>query len=149
MPKTTTILFVAMNPYLLLSLTYRQHIYCAWPGTVIGHNGMKQYVIDEIRAPDYEKISAYLNEEFGSPEMGGIYWIPLPEMLMNDVQQAHKTCQPYYFALDLVHECLSCELLVRTKSRVRCDCMGYANESQRNWIVSVVDAMFEKLEIYT
>lgn len=110
---------------------------------------MKQYVIDEIRAPDYEKIKAYLDKEFGSPEMGSITWIALPEALLNDVQKAHGTCQPYYIALDLLPERLACELLVRTKSRIRCGCMGYATESQRNWIIDVVDAMFEKLEIYT
>lgn len=110
---------------------------------------MKQYVVDEIRAPDYEKIKAYLDREFGPPEMESIYWIALPETLEDEVQRTHGSCRPYYIALDLLPERLACELLVRTKSRIRCDCMGYATEPQRNWIIGVVDAMFEKLEIYT
>jgi hypothetical protein len=116
---------------------------------VIVNDRMKQYVVDEIRAPEYERIKTYLDTEFGSPEMGGIYWITIPEELMSEVQHAHKACQPYCFALDLLPERLSCELLVRTRNRIRCDCMGYATESQRDWIISVVDAMFERLEIYT
>ncbi|MBW2177680.1 MAG: hypothetical protein JRH03_12160 [Deltaproteobacteria bacterium] len=110
---------------------------------------MKQYVVDEIRAPDHEKIKTYLDEAFGSSEMGGIYWVPIAGNLLNDVQCAHATCQPYVFALDLEPDRLTCELLVRTRNRIRCDCIGYATESQRNWVISVVDAMFEKLEIYT
>jgi len=106
---------------------------------------MKQYVVDEIRAPDHEKIKVYLDREFGPPKMGGIYWIPIAGDMLSDVQHAHKQCQPFFFALDFAPDRLSCELLVRTKNRVRCECIGYATESQRNWIVSIVDAMFEKL----
>ena len=110
---------------------------------------MKQYVIDEIRAADHEKIKAYLDAEFGPAEMGGIYWIPLPKEVLNEVQRAHKPCQPFFVALDLEPERLSCELLIRTRNRIRCDCISYATESQRNWLIGVVDAVFEKLEIHT
>jgi hypothetical protein len=110
---------------------------------------MKQYVIDEIRAADHDKIKAYLDAEFGPAEMGGIYWIPVAEEMLNEVQKAHKSCQPLFFALEFEPERLSCELLIRTKSRIRCDCISYATESQRNWLISVVDAVFEKLEIHT
>ena len=108
---------------------------------------MKQYVIDEIRAADHEKIKAYLDAEFGPSEMGSIYWVPLGEEMQSDIQKDHKKCQPFYFALDLEQERLSCELLIRTRDRIRCDCIHYATESQRNWLISVVDAVFEKLEI--
>ena len=110
---------------------------------------MKQYVIDEIRAADHEKIKAYLDAEFGPAEMGGIYWIQVPEEKLSELQAAHKPCHPFFFALDLEPERLACELLIRTRTRIRCDCISYAAESQRNWLISVVDAMFEKLEIHT
>ena len=110
---------------------------------------MKQYVIDEIRAADHDKIKAYLDAEFGPAEMGGIYWIPVTDEMLNEVQKAHTSCQPFFFALEFEPERLSCELLIRTKNRIRCDCINYATESQRNWLISVVDAVFEKLEIHT
>lgn len=110
---------------------------------------MKQYVIDEIRSADHEKIKSYLDAEFGPAEMGSIYWIAVPEEVLNEVQIAHKPCQPFFFALDLEPERLSCELLIRTRRHVRCDCISYATESQRNWLISVLDAVFEKLEILT
>jgi len=110
---------------------------------------MKQYVIDEIRPADHDKLKAYLEAEFGPAEMGGIYWIPVPEQMLNEVQLSHKPCQPFFSALDLEPERLACELLIRTRNRIRCDCISYATESQRNWLISVVDAVFEKLEIHT
>lgn len=109
---------------------------------------MKQYVIDQIRPADHQKIKAYLDAEFGPPEMGSIYWVPVAADMLSDIQYAHKTCQPFFFALDFEPERLACELLIRTRNRIRCDCIHYATESQRNWLISVVDAVFEKLEIH-
>jgi hypothetical protein len=110
---------------------------------------MKQYVIDEIRSEDYKQIKAFLNNEYGKSELGGIYWIPVDEVQLTSLQTAHQSCQPFYVALDLEPGRLSCELLIRTKQRVYCDCIGYATQEQRNWIISRIDGMFKKLEIIT
>ncbi|QTA85243.1 hypothetical protein [Desulfonema magnum] len=110
---------------------------------------MKQYVIDELRIKDYEKIKAYLEMNFGSSQMGGIYWIPLDENIFTDVQAEHKQCQPFYFAVELEPDRMVCELLVRTQNRIRCDCINYATESQRNWLIRLVEDIFDQLEIIT
>lgn len=110
---------------------------------------MKQYVIDEIRATEHEKIRRYLDDTYGEASLDGLYWIPLVDYLLNDVQHAHTECHPFFFALELQPERLCCELLIRTRQRMRCDCIGYANPAQRNWIVDVIDAMFEKLGLKT
>lgn len=110
---------------------------------------MKQYVIDEIRPEDYKEIKAYLNSNFGEPELGNLYWLPLNEEVLTPVQASHESCQPLVVALELEPEKLTCELLIRTRQRVRCDCIGYATEVQRNWIVDSIDAFFEKLGIIT
>ena len=110
---------------------------------------MKQYVIDEIRLEDHQKIEQYLDTSYGPVEMGGIYWIPLPAEVLTEIQRAHTDCQPFYFAIELEEGRLALELLVRTKNRIRCDCIGYASEEQRVWIMAVVDAIFEKLAIAT
>jgi hypothetical protein len=52
-------------------------------------------------------------------------------------------------ALELSPDRLAAEMLVRTRCRVRCDCIHYADEGQCNWLVRTVDAIFEKLEIIT
>jgi hypothetical protein len=110
---------------------------------------MKQYVIDEIRPEDHHKIKQYLDTSYGPLEMGAIYWVPLAAEVMTEIQRAHTDCQPFYFVIELQEERLALELLVRTKNRIRCACIGYASRDQRIWIMAVVDAIFEKLDIAT
>jgi hypothetical protein len=110
---------------------------------------MRQYVIDELRPEDYTRIKAYLDDTFGEDKMEGLYWVPLDEDYLSDVQGAHGGCKPFYFAIEIGPTALACELLVRTRNRIRCDCIGYATERQRNWLVDRVDAIFETLDIKT
>jgi len=110
---------------------------------------MKQYVIDELRPSDYEKIKTYMDDNIGSSSVGGIYWISLDQEILTDVQAAHTECQPFCVAIDLEPNLMACELLVRTRSRVRCSCISYATEKQRNWIILFVDSIFERLGIIT
>ena len=108
---------------------------------------MKQYVFDELRPQDHAKIKDYLTQEFGPPEMEAVNWVPLAPSLLNPVQAQHAACAPFYVALELEEDRLACELLVRTKAKVRCDCIGYATTTQRNWLIELVDAIFEKLAL--
>lgn len=110
---------------------------------------MKQYVIDEIRLHEHHKIKQYLDAAYGPVEMGGIYWVPIAAEVLTGIQLAHTDCQPFYFAIELEEDRLALELLVRSKKRIRCACIGYASRDQRIWIMEVVDAIFEKLDIAT
>ena len=108
---------------------------------------MKQYVIDELRPHDYDQIKTYLDERFERAELDGIYWIELESRLLTPIQAEHTACRPFFFALALEPASLACELLVRTKQRLRCDCMHYATEKQRNWVMGLIDAVFDELAI--
>lgn len=108
---------------------------------------MKQYVIDELRFEDHEKVKSYLDDNFAVPEFDGLYWVPIDDALLNEVQKAHESCSPHYFALELFPDRLVCELLVRTKQQIRCQCIQYATESQRNWLIALLDTILEKLGI--
>jgi hypothetical protein len=110
---------------------------------------MKQYVIDEIRPQDHEAIKTYLKRNFVPSTVEGIYWIPLDQALFTKIQAEHVACQPLYFAVALEKNLIAFELLVRTKNKVRCECMGYATKEQRNWLMACADAMFERLNIKT
>jgi hypothetical protein len=110
---------------------------------------MKQYVIDEIRPQDFEKIKNYLDEALGDSGVDGLYWMPVDAAMFSEVQRSHSACAPFFMALELGPDRLVGELLVRTRRRVRCDCIHYADERQRNWFVETMDAIFEKLEIIT
>jgi hypothetical protein len=108
---------------------------------------MKQYVVDQLRYGDYEKLKAYLDQNYGEAAMGEIYWIPIDPGLLSQVQCEHDECQPFYVAIGLQTTRLEMEFLVRTKSRIRCNCIAYATEKQRCWMMHLVDAMLEQLEI--
>lgn len=108
---------------------------------------MKQYVIDQLRLDDYFRIRAYLDMNCQQSGIPDVYWMILPLELLEGCQCEHQDCQPFYFALELSPSALSCELLVRTLSHVRCDCMGYASPAQRNWVIHSLDDICSQLEI--
>lgn len=108
---------------------------------------MKQYVIDQLRPADFEAVKTYLDENCSPSSVEGIYWIELGPNLLTEVQKKHSECQPFYFAVDLEQDHMACELLVRSQNRLRCNCIGYATEEQRNWIVRFADDMFDTLGI--
>jgi hypothetical protein len=108
---------------------------------------MKQYIIDELRPEDQEKIKQYLDDHFGPVEMGTLYWIPLDPSLYSETQATHSNCHPLYFVVQLRASALVAELLVRTKNSIRCDCICYANNDQFMWLMHYVDSIFERLEI--
>jgi hypothetical protein len=110
---------------------------------------MKQYVVDELRPEDHRKLKDFLDAHFAVPRFTDLYWVPLDEQFYEDIQKSHLDCQPFYFALELTSERLACEMLVRTNNRIRCQCIQYATDSQRNWLMQVVDAWFDRLEIIT
>ena len=110
---------------------------------------MRQYRIDELRPGEYEKIKSYMDERFGSSALDDLYWVPLDESLLDDVQRTHTDCQPFYFAVELQQKSVSFELLIRAKNRVRCACIHYANWEQTTSIIGFADNMFESLGIMT
>ncbi|MBW1897259.1 MAG: hypothetical protein JRI47_09390 [Deltaproteobacteria bacterium] len=110
---------------------------------------MRQYRIDELRVADYEKIKSHMDDSFGPSALGGLYWVPVEDNLLDEIQIAHADCQPFYFAVELQEDCISFELLIRTKERIRCDCIQYANLEQRESIIRFADHLFETLKIVT
>jgi hypothetical protein len=108
---------------------------------------MKQYVIDQFSPEDYNNVKDYLDKHFSNSGIDGIYWIPIDDDLLTEVQKDHKDCRPFFFAIEIVPNRMSCELLVRTKNRMRCDCIQHATELQRNWLIAYADSIFERLNI--
>jgi len=108
---------------------------------------MKQYVIDELRVEDQNKIKTYLNENSDTGGVDGIYRLPLPQKILNARQTRHTQCHPFYFAIELEDSCITYEFLVRSANQIRCDCIAYADERQCNWLIRKADAMLEQLGI--
>jgi hypothetical protein len=112
---------------------------------IIGY--MKQYVVDQLRYVDYEKIKDYLDHRFATASISGLYWVPIDLGLLSPVQSGHMECRPFFAALELQTDRLSVELLVRTQNRIRCECIAYATDEQRNWLFRLVDDMLAQLGI--
>jgi hypothetical protein len=110
---------------------------------------MKQYVIDQLREGDFLELEDYFNHNSEAGDLPGIYWVLVPELLYGELQSEHADCQPYYFAVNLDRQSVSFELLIRTRSRLRCGCIQYANKNQRDYILEYADGLFEKLKLKT
>lgn len=108
---------------------------------------MKQYVIDELRLHDYEKVRDCLDKSCVPGGIEGVYWLPVPEELLTDEQRSHDSCKPYRLGLELYEDHLSCGLLVRATGNIRCHCIAYANKAQRDWLIETLDAMMEKIGV--
>lgn len=108
---------------------------------------MKQYQIDGLGLADYHKVRQYLDQTLEPAPIGGIYWLEIDKSLLTPIQKEHRECGPHVVALMLEESLLSCELLVRIKKNIRCDCMGYATREQRAWLMDQVDALLESLSI--
>ena len=105
-------------------------------------------MIDEILSVDLDKIKVYLDANFEASGVDQLYWIPLEKHLLTSVQAEHTECHPLCFAVELDSGQMNCELLLRTKNRLKCDCMGYATHRQRNWFIDLIDGIFKELSIH-
>jgi len=108
---------------------------------------MKQYVIDELRPGDHDKLKSYLESHCGPAELENIYWVLLDESVYTPTQTSHADCQPFYAAIHLNEQSVAIEFLIRTKNRIRCDCIAYATAEQKVWLMDYLDAIFEHLEL--
>lgn len=108
---------------------------------------MKQYVIDEFRLEDYEKVKRYFDEHLKAAGLFGVYWMTVPDDVLTDTQRSHITCQPYYVGIELEEDKLSCGLLIRSSQNIRCNCIDYATLEQRNWLIDTIDSMMMRIGI--
>ncbi len=108
---------------------------------------MRQYLIDELRPDDFKKIKTYLDGHFPTNGLEGVYWIPIDPPLLTDLQSTHLECRPFYFVAVLEQRSVACEFLVRTKNRLKCECIGYATQAQRNHFIHWIDTVLNELDI--
>ncbi len=110
---------------------------------------MKQYLIDELRQTDYDKLKSYMDKNHKNGCIDGIYGIYIDENILTEKQASHVECAPFYFAVEMKKNSISCELLVRAKNIMRCDCIGYTNKKQREWLIEHIDSILNRLDIVT
>ena len=110
---------------------------------------MRAYLIDEIAASDMEKITGYLRDTAISSSLQKIYWVQIPEELLNETQIAHKHCQPYVFGVELGSGWIKLEFFSRSRNGMKCSCQTYSSPSQLEYITRFAHEMLENLRIHT
>jgi hypothetical protein len=110
---------------------------------------MRQYLLDEIRKPDIDRIRHYLDEHAIRAGLEGIWWVELQQDQLNETQYTHPDCQPFCFAIELGDDFVKFELLIRSRKTMRCPCIGYATNQQRDSIMGFADQMLAELNVKT
>ena len=100
---------------------------------------MKQYVIDELRPDEIAKILAYLQNHCEQGGLQNIFWIEIPEEILSKTQAGHGACGPHCAAVELHSDKVVFEFLIRGRKKIRCECVGYATPSQREFIMDFAD----------
>ena len=109
---------------------------------------MRAYVIDDLTFEDSARIRKHLDAmELGSG-MDGLYWLPVPLAMLNEVQVEHQdACGPFCMALETTEGAIRLELLVRARNMLRCACVGYASTDLERHMIDYVDNMLRELGI--
>lgn len=116
---------------------------------------MRSYLLEDLYEDDIKKITNALNEMKLQGPLEGIFYLPLPEELLQPEQQDHLSeCGPYFMALEVVEgpsemseSQLKLELLVRGRNKMRCSCITYATAPQRKHMIEYLDQFIDELEI--
>lgn len=116
---------------------------------------MRSYLLEDLYEADIEKISEALKEMDLQGPLEGIFYLPMPEELLQQEQKDHLgECGPYFMALEVIEgasemsECqLKLELLVRGRNKMRCSCITYATPPQSQHMIGYLDQFIEELEI--
>ncbi|WFS60929.1 hypothetical protein LF599_09565 [Pseudodesulfovibrio thermohalotolerans] len=113
---------------------------------------MRTYLIDDLTDKDYQTVLKAFDDLGLRGSLEGIYYLPLPEDLLQGEQKAHLgDCGPFFMALEGVESpdqnSLRLELLVRARNKIRCSCVSYATTAQREHMIEYLDQFVEELEV--
>lgn len=111
---------------------------------------MRSYLIEDFYPEHLQKVTAALSDKGYSGSLDGVFYLPVPQELLTDVQREHAgECGPHIFVLEAVEDAgvLKLELLVRAKNKLRCECVMYATQAQREYIISFLDDFIRHLDI--
>jgi hypothetical protein len=110
---------------------------------------MRSYLIEDFYPEHLQKVLASLTDMGLAGSLDGIFYLPLPEALLTDVQREHMgECGPHMFVLEVQDEStLKLELLVRAQKKLRCECVSYATPHQREHIINYLDDLLCQLDI--
>ncbi len=110
---------------------------------------MRSYLIDEILPGDLVRLRDRLKAEARPSQLDQIFWVPLPEPLLEKTQAEHLECRPHVFAVEFGRDWIKLEFFVRSAKTLRCTCPAPASVAQREFILGYADRLLETLRIRT
>ena len=109
---------------------------------------MRTYTIDQLEEADIAAINARLLDMELQAGLEGVYWLPVPRDMLTPIQKEHSaSCGPYCLALEVEHNAVHLELLVRGMSRIRCECLSFASQELRNHMIRYLEDLLQELAI--
>lgn len=109
---------------------------------------MHSYVIDELQDKNISDITAHLHRLGFNSSIEGMFWLPVPEEYLSQLQKEHgPQCAPYCMALVLEETSVHLEMLVRAKGKLHCPCVAYASAGLREHMISFLSQMLYALDI--
>lgn len=111
---------------------------------------MRCYLIEDFYPEQLQKITAALSDKGLAGSLDGIFYLPVPETLLTEMQREHaEECGPHIFVLEAMEDegTLKLELLMRAQNKLRCECVMYATPAQREYIISFLDDFIRHLDI--
>lgn len=109
---------------------------------------MRTYTIDQLEEADIAAINARLLDMELQAGLEGVYWLPVPRDMLTPVQKEHSaSCGPYCLALEVEHNAVHLELLVRGMGRIRCKCLSFASRELRDHMIEYLEGLLTELNI--
>jgi hypothetical protein len=108
---------------------------------------MRQFLVDEIARRQQEDIEAYLKEKALPSGLEKIYWLEIPPDLLSPIQWEHHDCGPHYLAIEVGKDFLKFEYLVRSRNRLRCDCVQYVTSVQEAFLLNFAHTLIRELDL--
>lgn len=110
---------------------------------------MRSYLIDELSPAGMEKITEYLTKNALRSNLDKIFWVPIPESLLNKTQREHLECRPHVFAAEIGPDWIKLEFFLRSSKNMRCICQGYCTSKQTAYVTRFAADMIKDLGIRT
>ncbi len=109
---------------------------------------MRSYTVDELTFEQSQQLSQHLKTMQLQSSLVGVFWLPVPESLLSQVQLEHRaTCGPYVMAFLVEGNHLTLQFLVQAQNAMHCQCVSYASKQLIMHMINYVDELLLSLEI--
>lgn len=110
---------------------------------------MRAYLMDEIAAKDMQRIAAHLETSALRSNLKDLFWVEMPEALLDDIQRRSKGKASLVFAVELGKDWIKLEFFLRDLKDLRCPSAGYCTARQRDFIIDYAHRIIETLGVKT